>query len=175
MPAERLSNRLDSEPLPGLSAALRDIIEVTPIITTLGDAYFTNQAPSSASGTSRRPITGKLVAVDTFFTGTLKGVGWVYLQIVLGCRRPIRLGAAVQQQAALDGGPDPQQRCATVLREHRTKIATVLSDNGREFRGRPDRHPYELFQQLEEIEHRTTKVRRPHSNGFIERFHRTLP
>ncbi len=30
------------------------------------------------------------------------------------------------------------------------------------------------FLQLEGIEHRTTKVRRPQSNGFIERLHRTL-
>jgi transposase InsO family protein len=50
----------------------------------------------------------------------------------------------------------------------------VLSDNGREFCGRPDRHPYELFLQLEGIEHRKTKVRRPQSNGIVERFHRTL-
>jgi transposase InsO family protein len=54
------------------------------------------------------------------------------------------------------------------------RTATILSDNGREFCGRPDQHPYELFLQLEEIEHRTTKVRRPHSNGFVERLHRTL-
>ena len=53
-------------------------------------------------------------------------------------------------------------------------ISTILSDNGREFCGRPDQHPYELFLQLEGIEHRTTRVRRPQSNGFIERFHRTL-
>ena len=57
---------------------------------------------------------------------------------------------------------------------HGTGINTVLSDNGREFCGRPDHHPYELFLQLEEIEHRTTKVRRPQSNGFVERWHRTL-
>ena len=57
---------------------------------------------------------------------------------------------------------------------HGARISTVLSDNGREFCGRPDRHTYELFLQLEEIEHRTTKVRRPHSNGFVERLHRTL-
>ncbi len=48
------------------------------------------------------------------------------------------------------------------------------SNNGCEFRGRPDQHPYELFLQLQEIERRTTKVRRPQSNGFIEPFHRTL-
>ena len=57
---------------------------------------------------------------------------------------------------------------------HRAKIDTVLSDNGREFRGRPDRHPYELFLQLEEIEQQTAKVRRPQSNGFVKRIHRTL-
>ena len=32
----------------------------------------------------------------------------------------------------------------------------------------------ELFLQLEGIEHRTAKVRRPQSNGFVERLHRTL-
>ena len=55
-----------------------------------------------------------------------------------------------------------------------TRIDTVLSDNGREFCGRPDWHPYELFLQLEGIEHRTTRVKRPQSNGTVERFHRTL-
>ena len=59
-------------------------------------------------------------------------------------------------------------------RAHGARIDVVLSDNGREFCGRPDRHPYELFLQLEEIEHRTTRVRRPQSNGIIERFHRTV-
>ena len=58
--------------------------------------------------------------------------------------------------------------------EHRVRVKAVLSDNGREFCGRPDRHPYELFLQLEDIGHRTTEVGRPQSNGFIERFHRTL-
>ena len=57
---------------------------------------------------------------------------------------------------------------------HQARIATVLSDNGREYCGRPERHPFELFLQLEEIQHRTTRVRRPQSNGFVERLHRTL-
>ena len=58
--------------------------------------------------------------------------------------------------------------------EHAVNVETVLSDNGREFCGREARHPYELFLQLEEIEHRTTQVGQPQSNGFIERFRRTL-
>ncbi|CAM3733182.1 hypothetical protein HACA111877_17750 [Halomonas casei] len=57
---------------------------------------------------------------------------------------------------------------------HDASISTVLSDNGREFCDQKDHHSHELFFQLEEIEHRTTKVRRPQGNGFVERLHRTL-
>jgi hypothetical protein len=32
---------------------------------------------------------------------------------------------------------------------HDIRIETVLSDSGREFCGRPDQHPYELFLQLD--------------------------
>ncbi len=60
------------------------------------------------------------------------------------------------------------------LEAHEVKIETVLSDNGREFCGRPDQHPDELFLQLEDLAYRTTRVRRPQSNGILERFHRTL-
>ena len=62
----------------------------------------------------------------------------------------------------------------TTFEAARGRTEVLLSDNGREFCGRPDRHPYELFLQLEEIDHRTTKVNRPQSNGIVKRFHRTL-
>ncbi len=54
------------------------------------------------------------------------------------------------------------------------KIKTVLFDNGREFCGRPDQHPHELFLQREDIPYRMTRVKHPQSNGILERFHRTL-
>jgi transposase InsO family protein len=52
-------------------------------------------------------------------------------------------------------------------------VGTVLTDNGREFCGR-DSHPYDLCLALNDIEHRRTKVRRPQSNGFVERFNGTI-
>jgi transposase InsO family protein len=48
-------------------------------------------------------------------------------------------------------------------------IGAVLTDNGREFCG-TERHPYELYLALNDIEHRRTKVGRPRTNGFVERF-----
>jgi transposase InsO family protein len=37
-----------------------------------------------------------------------------------------------------------------------------------------DSPPCELFLLLADIEHRTTRVKQPPSNGIVERFHRTL-
>jgi transposase InsO family protein len=54
------------------------------------------------------------------------------------------------------------------------KVKSVLTDNGKEFCG-GEGHPYRLYLELNEIEHRTTtKVRRPQTNGFVERFNRTV-
>ena len=37
-------------------------------------------------------------------------------------------------------------------------VGAVLTDNGREFCGKPENHPYELLLAVEGIKHRTTKV-----------------
>jgi transposase InsO family protein/molybdenum-dependent DNA-binding transcriptional regulator ModE len=117
---------------------------------------------------------GDLVAVDTFYVGTLKGVGKVYLQSVLDTFSRVAWGHFYTSKLPVTAVHVLNNRVLPFFEEHGIRVRTVLSDNGREYCGRPDRHPYELFLQLEDIEHRTTKVRRPQSNGFIERFHRTL-
>ena len=118
--------------------------------------------------------TGELVAVDTFFVGTLKGVGRVYLQTVLDCYSRFAWAQIYTNKLPVTAVQILNNQVIPFFEAHNATIETILSDNGREFCGRPDKHPYELFLQLEGIEHRKTKVRRPQSNGFIERFHRTL-
>ena len=49
----------------------------------------------------------------------------------------------------------------------------MLTDNGRAFCG-TESHPYELHLTINEIEHRRTKMRKPQTNGFVERFNRTV-
>lgn len=120
------------------------------------------------------PHPGSLIAVDTFFVGVLKGVGKIWLQTAIDCCSrfawarlyPNKLPMTAVQ--LLNNDVLPACEAAGVA------VEAVLSDNGREFCGRPDQHPYELFLQLEGIEHRTTRVKRPQSNGIVERLHRTL-
>ena len=52
-------------------------------------------------------------------------------------------------------------------------VEAIITDNGREFCGK-DTHPYELYLDLNDIEHRRTRVRRPQTNGFVERFNNTV-
>lgn len=51
-------------------------------------------------------------------------------------------------------------------------LARVLADNGREYCGRPLHHACELYCTGQQIQHRTTKVDSPETNGMAERFHR---
>jgi transposase InsO family protein len=120
------------------------------------------------------PHTGSLVAVDTFFVGALKGVGKVYLQTAIDCHSRYAWARLYTSKLPLTAVHLMNHDVIATFEAHDARIETVLSDNGREYCGRPDQHPYELFLQLEEIEHRTTRVKRPQSNGIIERFHRTL-
>jgi len=39
---------------------------------------------------------------------------------------------------------------------------------------RTPNHPFEMFLELNDIEHRRTKIRTHRTNGFIERFNRTV-
>ena len=50
----------------------------------------------------------------------------------------------------------------------------MLADNSREFSGIQEHQPYEFLLAMEDIAHRTTKLRSPRTNGFVERVNCTL-
>ena len=115
-----------------------------------------------------------MVAVDTFFVGKLKGVGKVYLQTAIDCHSRYAWARLYTNKMPVTAVQTLNNEVLPTFEEHGARIEAVLSDNGREFCGREDQHPYELFLQLESIAHKTTKVGRPQSNGIVERLHRTL-
>jgi hypothetical protein len=58
--------------------------------------------------------------------------------------------------------------------EHALRIDRVLTDRGTEYCGAHDRHEYELYLAVEDIDHRRTRTKSPQTNGICERFHKTL-
>jgi transposase InsO family protein len=54
------------------------------------------------------------------------------------------------------------------------RIDRVRTDRGTECCGAHDRHEYELYLAIEDIDHTRTRTKRPQTNGICERFHKTL-
>jgi transposase InsO family protein len=50
----------------------------------------------------------------------------------------------------------------------------VLTDRGSEYCGNPERHEYELYLAVEDIDHSRTKTKNPQTNAICERFHKTV-
>jgi transposase InsO family protein len=120
---------------------------------------------------SSRP--GELLGQDTFYVGYLKGVGRVYLHTVVDTYGSYAFGflhTTKQPQAAV---AVLHNDVLPFYQERNIPVSAILTDNGREFCGR-ETHSFEIYLELNDIEHRRTQVRRPQTNGFVERFQRTV-
>jgi transposase InsO family protein len=118
---------------------------------------------------------GELLNQDTFYWGTLKGVGKVFVQVVVDVFRSIAFAKVYKSKMPVTAVDTRYERVLPFYDAVGITVGAILTDNGREFCGLQERHPFELFCQLERIGHRTTKVRSPKTNGFVERKNRTLP
>jgi transposase InsO family protein len=65
-------------------------------------------------------------------------------------------------------------RVLPFFEEHDVKLLRVLTDRGSEYCGNPERHEYELYLAVEDIDHSRTKTKSPQTNGICERFHKTV-
>lgn len=119
---------------------------------------------------SSRP--GELLSQDTFFVGTFKGVGKVYLHTVVDTYSSYGFGFLHTSKVPEAAVAVLHNDALPFYGERAIAVEKILTDNGREFCG-TDTHPYELYLALNDITHKRTKVRSPQTNGFVERFHRT--
>jgi transposase InsO family protein len=65
-------------------------------------------------------------------------------------------------------------RVLPFFEQHEIALNRVLTDRGTEYCGAPDRHEYELYLAVENIDPTRTKTRHPQTNGICERFHKTM-
>lgn len=117
---------------------------------------------------------GYLLCQDTFYVGTLKGLGRLYLQAVVDTFSSYAIAKLYTSKIAITAADTMNDRVLPFFSAEGIAINAVLTDNGKEFKGKVEEHPYELFLALNDIEHRFTKVGTPRTNGFVERFNRTI-
>jgi transposase InsO family protein len=117
---------------------------------------------------------GELLNQDTFYWGTLKGVGKVYVQVIVDVFCSLAFAKVYTSKMPVTAADLLYDRVLPFYEALGVKVGAILTDNGREFCGIPEKHPYELLLAMEDIEHRTTKIRSPRTNGFVERMNRTM-
>ncbi len=117
---------------------------------------------------------GYLISQDTFYVGYLKGVGRIYQQTVVDTYSSVAFAKIYTAKIPVTAADILNDRVIPFFEQQEIPILRVLTDRGTEFCGSPDKHQYELYLQLNEIDHTKTKARTPQTNGICERFHQTI-
>jgi transposase InsO family protein len=117
---------------------------------------------------------GYLGAQDTYYVGTIKGVGRIYQQTFIDTYSRVAFAKLYTSKHAITSADVLNDKVLPFFDQQHIPLLRVLTDRGTEFNGRPENHEYELYLQIEGIDHSKTKVRHPQSNGICERLHRTM-
>jgi transposase InsO family protein len=117
---------------------------------------------------------GYLIGQDTFYVGYLKGVGRIYQQTVIDTHSSVGFAKVYTAKIPVTAADILNDRVLPFFEDHNISVLRVITDRGTEFCGSPDKHPYQLYLQVNDIEHTKTKVKSPQTNGICERYHQTI-
>jgi transposase InsO family protein len=117
---------------------------------------------------------GYLGAQDTYYVGTLKGVGRIYQQTFIDTYCKVAFVKLYDRKNALIAADMLNDRVIPWYDEQEVKLLRILTDRGTEYCGNRERHEYQLYLAIEDIDHSKTKARSPQTNGICERFHKTI-
>jgi transposase InsO family protein len=113
-------------------------------------------------------------AQDTFYVGNMKGVGRIYQQTFIDTYCKVGWAKLYDRKTPITAADLLNDRVLPFFAEHEVPLLRVLTDRGSEFCGNPERHEYELYLAVEDIDHSRTKTKSPQTNGICERFHKTV-
>jgi transposase InsO family protein len=132
------------------------------------------KADKEAHGEFDSACPGYCVAQDTFYVGTLKGVGRIYQQPAIDTYAKVAFAKLYDRKTPITAADLLNDRVLPFFEEHGIAVGRVLTDRGTEFCGNPESHDYELYLAVENIDHTRTKAKSPQTNGICERFHKTV-
>ena len=132
------------------------------------------KADKEAHGEFESECPGYCGAQDTFYVGTMKGVGRIYQQTFVDTYSKVAFCKLYDRKTPITAADLLNDKVVPFFEEHEIPLCRVLTDRGTEYCGRPESHEYELYLAVEDIDHTRTKARSPKTNGICERFHRTI-
>jgi transposase InsO family protein len=117
---------------------------------------------------------GYLGAQDTYYVGTIKGIGRIYQQTFIDTYTKVALAKLYDRKNALVAADMLNDRVIPFFEEQGIPLLRILTDRGTEYCGGKEHHEYQLYLAVENIDHSKIRARHPQSNGICERFHKTI-
>jgi transposase InsO family protein len=117
---------------------------------------------------------GYLGSQDTFYVGTMKGVGRIYQQTFVDTYSKVAFAKLYATKTPITSADILNDRVLPFFAEHEIPMQRILTDRGTEYCGKLEQHDYQLYLAMSDIEHTKTKAASPQTNGICERFHKTI-
>jgi transposase InsO family protein len=117
---------------------------------------------------------GYLGSQDTFYVGTLKGVGRIYQQTFVDTYSKVACAKLYTTKTPITAADLLNDRVLPMFIENDLPLLRMLTDRGTEYCGKRETHDYQLYLAINDIDHTKTKAKSPQTNGIVERFHKTV-
>lgn len=127
-----------------------------------------------AYGETETEHPGYLGSQDTYYVGTIKGVGRIYQQTFVDTYSKVAFAKLYPTKTSLTAADLLNDKVLPFFEEQQVPVLRILTDRGTEYCGKIENHEYQLFLAINNIDHTRTKVRHPQTNGIVERFHKTI-
>jgi Winged helix-turn helix len=157
----------------GGELALQEISRKKPVLKAQVIALEKAKPEKEAHGEFESEHPGYCGAQETFYVGNLKGVGRVYQQTFIDTYAKVACAKLYDRKTPITAADLLNDRVLPLFDEHDVRLLRMLTDRGIEYCGNPERHEYELYLAVEDIDHSRTKTKSPKTNGICERFHKT--
>jgi transposase InsO family protein len=132
------------------------------------------KSAKEAHGEFESECPGYCGAQDTFYVGTLKGVGRIYQQSFIDTYAKVGFAKLYDRKTPVTAADLLNDRVLPFYEGHGIPLLRILTDRGTEYCGAPERHEYELYLAVSDIDHTRTKTKSPQTNGICERFQKTV-
>lgn len=117
---------------------------------------------------------GYLGSQDTYYVGTIKGIGRIYQQTFIDTYSRISFAKLYTNRTALTAADLLNDQVLPWFDARNVSLLRILTDRGTEYCGAIQNHEYQLYLAIEDIDHTKTKTRHPQTNGICERLHKTI-
>ena len=158
-----------------LAALERHVAQTGEVLTEAQVAALERkQDDDAAHGEIETAHPGYLGSQDTFYVGTIKGVGRIYQQTFVDTYSKWAAAKLYTTKTPITAADLLNDRVLPFFAEQSMGVIRMLTDRGTEYCGKAEQHDYQLYLAVNDIEHTKTKAQHPQTNGICERFHKTI-